>query len=518
MKTKLYYLFAMLFMAFTFVACGDDPEDEPKQEPIHSHTEEFNVSINSADAQSVEKSFTITETWRATSNADWCTVSPAQGTAGEGKKITISVTENLDKEPRKAKVVVKSINSESYTYTFNIIQAGMKEPDKPSNPDGDPKAPEGMKLTADLLVQKIHVGWNLGNTGEATDEWTDQAGVKHGNSQYVEGGANLFTETSWQSAKTTKAMFTALKDAGFNGIRIPVRWYRHADKDMNINKEWLARVKEIVDYAVSQDMYVILNSHHDTWYDRLPVGYNEKDINTKFENMWTQIATYFKDYDEHLIFAGTNEIIRLNADGSENWGAPTDEHFKFANNLMQLFVNTVRATGGNNEWRCLMVQPWACNPGNAISDKFVMPTDTKDCRLILEFHCYDPYNYTVGKGQKDNKWAEHEPQQSELDAVKGTLNTLNRKFVMKNIPCIMAEFGSTQDNTHPSGNAKADQIRADYHKFIVSSAKPYDIPCFYWDNFCFETTGENFGLLDRKNLNFPARAKIALDGIMAGLK
>ena len=266
-----------------------------------------------------------------------------------------------------------------------------------------------------------------------------------------------------------------------------------------IDPAWMARVKEIVDYAISQDMYVILNSHHDTWYDRLPVGYNEKDINTKFENMWTQIATYFKDYDEHLIFAGTNEIIRLNADGSENWGAPTDAHFKFANNLMQLFVNTVRATGGNNEWRCLMVQPWACNPGNATNSKFVMPTDTKDCRLILEFHCYDPYNYTVGKGQKDNKWAEHEPQQSELDAVKGTLNTLNRKFVMKNIPCIMAEFGSTQDNTHPSGNTKADQIRADYHKFIVSSAKPYDIPCFYWDNFCFDTTGENFGLLDRNS-------------------
>ncbi|MCQ2255038.1 MAG: hypothetical protein MJZ29_06035 [Bacteroidaceae bacterium] len=95
MKTKLYYLFAMLFMAFTFVACGDDPEDEPKQEPIHSHTEEFNVSINSADAQSVERSFTITETWKATSNADWCTVSPAQGTAGEGKKITSALQRTL---------------------------------------------------------------------------------------------------------------------------------------------------------------------------------------------------------------------------------------------------------------------------------------------------------------------------------------------------------------------------------------------------------------------------------------
>lgn len=412
----------------------------------------------------------------------------------------LSVTENLDKEPRKAKVVVKSINSESYTYTFNIIQAGMKEPDKPSNPDGDPKAPEGMKLTADQLVQQIKVGWNLGNTCEAGiwDGWS---------------GDDLTIETNWLNPKvyTSKAMFTVLKEAGFNAIRIPTRWYLHADKDLNINEKWLARVKEIVDYAVSQEMYVILNSHHDDWYDRLPVGYNEAEINKKFEHMWTQIATYFKDYDEHLIFAGTNEIIRLNSDGKENWGAPTDAHFKFANNLMQIFVNTVRATGGNNEWRCLMVQPWACNPGNATSDKFVMPTDSKKYRLILEFHCYDPYDYATPKKK-------HEVTDAEFMAIKGTLNTLNRKFVMNNIPCIMAEFGSTQDNNHPNGNAKADQIRADYHKFIVSSAKPYDIPCFYWDNYCFETTGENFGLLDRKNLNFPARAKIALDGIMAGLK
>lgn len=502
-------LFASV-LALGFAACGSD-DDDPAPTPGgggSSTTETKILTLSNSDATTQEVPFNVKENWKATSDAAWCKVSPEQGTAGNGKKITISIEENLDKEARTAHVTVKTINSTSFTYNITITQPAFTEKPKP---EGDKDAPEGMKLTADLLVQQIKVGWNLGNTCEATDEWTDQNGIKHDNGSYVEGGANLFTETSWQKENTTKAMFTALKNAGFNAIRVPVRWYRHADKDMNINKEWMARVKEIVDYAVSQDMYVILNSHHDNWYDRLPVGYNEKDINTKFENMWTQIATYFKNYDEHLIFAGANEIIRLNANGTENWNAPTDAHFKFANNLMQIFVNTVRATGGNNEWRCLMVQPWACNPGNAISNQFVMPTDTKNCRLILEFHCYDPYDYATPKKK-------HDVTDDDRTAVKKTLDNLNRKFVMKNIPCIMAEFGSTQDNTHPSGNAKADQIRADYHKFIVSSAKPYDIPCFYWDNYCFETTGENFGLLDRKNCNFPARAKIALDGIMAGLK
>ncbi len=499
-KKFFFCLFASV-LALGFAACGGDDDDDPAPTPGggggSSTTESTILTLSTSDAVTKEVSFNVKENWKATSDAAWCTVSPAQGTAGEGKKVTISIAENTNKEARTANIVVKTISSNSFTYNITINQPAFTEKPKPG---GDSNAPEGMKLTADLLVKQIKVGWNLGNTCEAGiwDGWS---------------GDDLTIETNWLNPKvyTSKAMFTTLKNAGFNAIRIPTRWYLHADNDLNINEKWLARVKEIVDYAVSQDMYVILNSHHDNWYDRLPVGYNEADIRKKFEHMWTQIATYFKDYDEHLILAGANEIIKLKSNGEEDWGSPSDANIKFANDLMQLFVNTVRATGGNNEWRCLMVQPWACNPGNATNDKFVMPTDTKDCRLILEFHCYDPYDYATPKKK-------HEVTDAEFTAIKGTLNALNRKFVMKNIPCIMAEFGSTQDNKHPSGNAKADQIRADYHKFIVSSAKPYDIPCFYWDNYCFETTDENFGLLDRKNCNFPARAKIALDGIMEGLK
>lgn len=512
-KTFFFSIFASI-LALVFASCSSEENLDPAPKPEENVTLLLEFTVPNSDARSFEATVSPKENWKAASNAGWCTVSPSQGTAGDNKKITITVEENLNTTPRTALVTLKNISNGNDAYKITVNQPAFTEKPKP---EGDKDAPAGMKMTADLLVQQIKVGWNLGNTGEATDEWTDAQGVKHGNNAYVEGGANLFTETSWQSAKTTKAMFTALKNAGFNAVRLPMRWYRHADGSMNINKEWMARVKEIVDYAVSQDMYVILNSHHDNWYDRLTPGYNEADIHAKFKNMWTQIATAFKDYDEHLILAAANEIISVNGT-QENWGNPSDAHYKFINNLMQLFVNTVRATGGNNEWRCLMVQPWACNPSFATNDKFVMPTDTKTCRLILEFHCYDPYNYAIGKGQKNNQWAEHEPKQSELDAVKGTLNLLNRKFVMKNIPCIMAEFGSTQDNTYSKGNDAADKIRADYHKFIVSSAKPYDIPCFYWDNYCFETDGENFGLLDRKNCIFPARAKIALQGIMDGLK
>lgn len=496
MKSKLFLCICAIAIALGFASCGN--EDDPTPAPTPDITaEEKKVELTNSDASSADITFNATQTWKATSDASWCNVSPAQGTDGNGKKITINIEENTSKDARVAHVTVKTIAGAKLMVNITVTQPGFVE--KPSN-DTDTNAPEGMKSTSTGLVKKIKVGWNLGNTCEAGiwDGWNDD---------------DLNIETNWLNpkVKTSKAMFTTLKQAGFNAIRIPCRWYLHADADLNINDRWMARVKEIVDYAVSQDMYVILNSHHDNWYDRLPIGYNEADIQTKFKNMWTQIATSFKDYDEHLILAGANEIIKLNSDGGENWGSPNDQNFKFVNDLMQLFVNTVRATGGNNEWRCLMVQPWACNPANATNDKFTLPTDTKKNRLIVEYHCYDPYNYATPKNQ-------HEVSQKDYNDIANSFSKLNTKFVAKGIPCIMAEFGSTQDNKYSKGNDAADKIRAEYHTFVVKEAKKYNIPGFYWDNYCFETTGENFGLLDRKNCNFPARAKVALEGIMNGLK
>ncbi len=492
---KIYLCLSACLLAVGFAACSSENNDEPTPQPGSDAVQQKTVTLDKSDETTVELTFNANETWKATSDAEWCTLNLTQGTAGS-KKVTIKVEANTTKDARTAHVSVKTISDGRLIANLTLTQAAME--DKPTV-DTDGNAPDGMDLTAQGLVNKIRVGWNLGNTCEAGiwDGWNDD---------------DLNIETNWISpkVKTSKAMFTALKDAGFNAIRIPVRWYLHADANLNINNRWMARIKEIVDYAVSQDMYVILNSHHDNWYDRLPVGYNEADIQAKFKTMWTQIATCFKDYDQHLILAGANEIIKLNGDGSENWGNPNDQNMKFVNDLMQLFVNTVRATGGNNAWRCLMVQPWACNPANALSNKFVMPTDTKENRLILEYHCYDPYNYATPKTQ-------HTVSQTDYNNIANNFSKINAKFVAQGIPCVMAEFGSTQDNSYSGGKDAADRIRAEYHTFVVKEAKKYGIPGFYWDNYCFETNGENFGLLDRKNCNFPARAQVALNGIMEGL-
>lgn len=494
----------MMFGAtLAMAACGgssDDPEPTPPstEDKVEITTANVTLTSNAAATQTVD--FQSSGYWTASSSESWCTVSASQG-AATVKQLTLTINENQTTAERTATVTIALASKASVKATITITQPGKSTAD-----EGTP--PTGMESNATTLVSKITVGWNLGNTMESSP-WNGYAGT------------DLDIETAWGNPKTTKAMITALKDAGFNAVRIPVRWYVHADENLNITDAWMNRVKEVVDYAYDQGMYVVLNSHHDNWYDRLPVGYNETTIRTKYENMWKQIATKFKDYDEHLILSGANEIIYLNSDGSENWGTPTSTQLKFESDLMQLFVNTVRATGGNNEWRCLMVQPWACSIDNAVDGKFTMPTDSKTNRLIFEFHNYT-YNYSTETDNACYFWGKdyssyspwYKNGESVMDDIFSKVKT---NYLDKGIAVIMAEFGCVQHNKS-SNQTKCDENRAYYHKYVVSKAKSYGIPGFYWDNNCFETTGENFGLLNRKTCTFPDRAKIALQGIMDGLK
>ena len=160
----------------------------------------------------------------------------------------------------------------------------------------------GMEMTAQEWNKAVVMGWNLGNSMESS------------------GG-----ETAWGNPKTTKEMIHAVKEAGFNAIRIPVRWTEQLSDEttMTVKPDWLARVKEIVDWCLDEDMQVIINTHHEAWLDRHPQKATQEKNNQKLAALWTCIATYFRDYDQRLAFAGTNETISLNADGSENWGEHT---------------------------------------------------------------------------------------------------------------------------------------------------------------------------------------------------
>ena len=220
-------------------------------------------------------------------------------------------------------------------------------------------------VDAQTWCKNVVMGWNLGNSLEA------------------EG-----TETSWGNPATTADMIKSIKGEGFNAVRIPVRWGQHCDMStMTIDEKWLSRVKEIVDWCLAEDMYVIINTHHDLWLEHYPTNAKKAELNEKLGKLWTNIATAFADYDGRLAFAGLNEV---NAEG--NWGlTPTQENYDVTNSFNQTFVDAVRATGGNNAQRNLVVQSYRCNPTMGLTN-LVVPTDPTPNRLSVEFHYYDPYS------------------------------------------------------------------------------------------------------------------------------
>lgn len=338
-------------------------------------------------------------------------------------------------------------------------------------PTATPTATPTPELTiADVspmdLVADMKIGWNLGNTLDAT------------------GGMGIMSETAWGNPKTKQEMIDKILDAGFNVIRIPVTWDGHfgAATEYKIHDIWLQRVKEVVDYAYNKGAYVIINTHHEEWY--MPTEENKVANGEQIVALWTQIAEYFKEYDEHLIFEGLNEP-RLRGTSKEWNGDATAS--EVINYWEQLFVDAVRATGGNNTLRHLMITGYAASSSRDNLAKIKLPEDDK---LIVSVHAYNPYNFALNaKGTA--KWSA-EKDGSELTNFAKMLNEL---FVSNGVPVIIGEFGAV--------NKENMEARVEWASYYVSAAKEYGIPCIWWDNNAFTGEGENFGLLDRRALEFP---------------
>ncbi len=327
----------------------------------------------------------------------------------------------------------------------------------------------GGEISADLtgqdLLDKIKVGVNLANTMEAYTNGDDT--LKN----------ELDTETYWGNVKTTEKYFTTLKEAGFNAVRIPVTWQGHMDKNGNISKAWMDRVQEVVDYAYDNGMYVIINVNHE--YDwMLDMSKYSSETAKKFEKVWNQIATRFKNYDERLILESMGEP---RTPGTENeWSGGTAAERKVLNKYHKVFVDTVRATGGNNENRCLIIPTYAAKLNAEALNDIEIPNN--DNKVIVAVHAYDPWDFSCGYVEmKDVKKFDDRVKSS----VDDLMNTLNDCIVNKDIPIILDEFGA--DN---KGNTSD---RAKYAKYYVSSAKKLGIPCFWWENGQNYLPEEGFG-------------------------
>ncbi len=311
------------------------------------------------------------------------------------------------------------------------------------------------------LCGRITVGWNLGNSLDAT-------------------GSGMSSETSWGNPKTTKELILKVKEAGFDAVRIPTTWYNHLDSDFNVSEEWLARVQEVVDYAYDEGMYVILNVHHENWND--PYESTLPDVKKKIKKLWTQIANRFESYGERLIFEGMNEPRWKNT--NYEWNGGNAEGRRVVNAYNECFVETVRATGGNNRYRALMIPTYAASASGL--DGFTVPQDKS---LIVSVHAYSPYNFAMNPSGTTKFDPNNTSDTQELTWLAGTLYD---RFISKGTGVIIGECGTANKNNYSD--------RVNWAGYFPKLFRSKGIPVFLWDNNAYGSGNETFGQLHRDTL------------------
>ncbi len=353
----------------------------------------------------------------------------------------------------------------------------MKAAPAPPGPDPEPAKWES---AADAVLH-MGIGWNLGNTlesnsGDVDNMWIE-AFTKRTPKDY---------ETAWGQPVATRELIHMFREEGFGAIRVPVTWYPHmgtvsvtvsGDKghwDMStwtgytVDPTWIARVKEVVGYVLDEGMYCILNVHHDTgtastaWLRADKGVYNR--MRERYITLWQQIATEFESYGQRLLFESFNEML----DNAGTWNASTAEAHETINQYNADFVATVRATGGKNAYRNLILNTYAASTQPAVLSAFRLPEDTVQGHLMAEVHSYAPYHFAF---DTDNP---KEVFDASCEAeVKGIVDGLNTYLVSKGIPCILGEFGA--DTAKRAEGELAKQAAC-----YVSNATKYKIACFYW--------------------------------------
>ena len=334
------------------------------------------------------------------------------------------------------------------------------------------------------FLRSLKAGWNLGNTFDAQDEGKGVAGRDY--------------ETYWSGAKTSRKLIHALKEAGFNLIRIPVSWHNHVSgEEYTIDPAWLERVRQVAQWVADEGMYFIINIHHDNSKQFLYPDSEHYDQSERYVvSIWKQVAEAFAGFDEHCIFESMNEP-RLVGSQFEWWLNPGADECKDAaeciNRLNQKFVDTVRASGGNNETRYLLVPGYCASPDGVLNSLFAMPADPADNRIILEVHAYTPYDYALNRSNPDSRF-DLEKDNRKKQEISGFMNKLYSKYISAGIPVIIDEFGALKKNDDDL------QDRVNFTAFYTASASARGITCVWWDNHGFSPSGERFGLINRNKV------------------
>ena len=344
-------------------------------------------------------------------------------------------------------------------------------------------------LNQQQITEAMGVGYNLGNSLEANDAGTPN-------------------ETAWGNPKLTEQFVLAAKSAGFQSIRIPVSYLNKIDDNngYQIDSAWLDRVQEVVDYCVKNDMYAIVNMHGDG-YTTINGGWllcgnsDQTKIREKYKACWQQIATRFKDYDEHLIFESMNEEF----DGT--YGDPNRTHYENINTYNQIFVDTVRQTGGNNDKRWLLIPGWNTDIDYTVGDYgFALPTDqylssgvaAGEKRIMISVHYYAPWEFCGTESQAVTQWGSKATDSTKKASwgdesyMASQFKKLKDKFVSQGYPVVIGEFGAINKSSIDSQNTVC---RADFYQKVCYYAKQNGLVPVAWDNGYNGVYG--FCLIDR---------------------
>lgn len=319
-------------------------------------------------------------------------------------------------------------------------------------------------ITSQQLVEDMTFGWNLGNTLDVCQADRDGDGKIN---EHVEAGEKV-DETLWGNPKATKELFTSLKKNGVNAVRIPVTWRDHMDSNGNIDREWMDRVQQVVDYAYSQGMYVIINVHHDGGGDpkfgAWIIEESQKDYNTflkKYKNVWKQIAERFKNYSDYLIFESMNEV------GFDTlYNKNKTDAYNLINKINQDFVDIIRATGGNNAKRHLLIAGYYTDIERTCDSLYKMPDD-KAGRCILSVHYYTPWDFCTCDIK--HTWGTN----SEVWQMETLIGKMKKNFVDKGIPVIIGEYAA-------SGSDLSSCIF--FIEKLNKLCSDYGIATFIWDS------------------------------------
>ncbi|PKD21675.1 hypothetical protein APR41_01430 [Salegentibacter salinarum] len=477
-NSKLKALFLVFFISLGCLACSED-DDVTEETPIQEPTLEASPASLSFEASEQTRTVEISSNsnWEiTTSSLEWITVTPLSGE--EDATVNLTVASNENTEARSGSII---ITSGDISREVSVSQEATEEAEEDVESNIPPDDSNMRNLTSVELTAEMGVGWNLGNSLEAI------------------GG-----ETAWGNPIVSKRLIDSVKNAGFDAVRIPVAWSKFSDEaNFEIRESWMQRVKEVVNYVLDNDMYAIVNIHWDNGWMQ-PTYEDQEYVNDRLEIMWKQIAINFRDYDDRLLFAGTNEVM---VEG--DYGTPTEEYYTVQNSFNQTFVDAVRETGGRNHYRHLVVQGFNTNIDHTVNFAEI-PEDVLEERLMVEVHYYDPYDFTLNENSDVYEWGENAENSQEWaneSFVDEQFNRMKTNFIDKGIGVILGEYGAMARLNVEDHAA----YRKAYVEYVTDAALEYGLVPFYWDNGFVGDHG--FALFDRDSgaVEFPEILKAIVE-------